>query len=647
MGKYLDRDISWLSFNRRVSDETEKKIPLQSKILFHGITHSNLNEFLMVRYPSMFEYADNDTISLFQKKVLDHYNELHGRFNKFQSKHKKDLFPTYSKLSKTEKRHVKSVFNEKIYAGLQVIGCDLSQRIYLHGGMYIFFAYRINNTDRYSYTEIPSYIPRFIPTGIGTRVVPIEDVIKSQADKLIVGATDIKVVPFAIARSAEVYLQNAKYRDPYKMIQDTLKEREKSWITYVEIRSCNSNIERTLMNILPTEERTLILRSNIINLMDLKRFPGDGFTGDDRSKKYEPIVTFPNTGIFDYIEKSDRIAYHPYESYQSSMVRFLEEAANDPKTVSIKISLYRVSDNSRIIDALLKAADKGKQVVVLIELKARFDEHHNMEISNILREGGVRIVYTKPDIKTHAKVCLVARKIDGKIKIYSQVGTGNYSESNAKQYSDYSYFSARQDLGKDLNKFFNLITSEQGTFKSDRIIYAPYNMRDELMYQIERQMKFAGKGKRARIIAKCNSLTDDKMADKLIAAANAGVKVILIVRGACVLEPQKNIKIYSIVGTFLEHSRVYLFGYGSRSVVYLGSADLMYRSFNKRFELLMKVENHKLKNRLIKHLQMYLKDNTNRRVILPNYQYRDIKHKKSKRYSCQEEFYEEAKGLAQ
>lgn len=646
MGKYLDRDISWLSFNQRVLDETDKKIPLQSKILFHGITHSNLNEFLMVRYPSMFEYADEETINLFQRKVREHYDELQKRFMSFHKAQKKALFPTYSKLDKVEKRHIKSFFKDKIYSGLQVIGCDPSQKIYLHGGMYLLLAYTIDNIERYSYVEIPSYIPRFIPTGVGSRVVPIEDVIRSQANKLVIGASNIAVVPFAIARSAEVYLQNVKYRDPYKMIQDTLKEREKSWITYVEIGTCSAANRRVLLNILPTEDRTMILHSDIINLMDLKRFPSDGFTGADRSKKYEPIDTFPSTGIFDYIEKSDRIAYHPYESYQSSMVRFLEEAANDPKTVSIKISLYRVSDNSRIIDALLKAADKGKQVVVLIELKARFDEHHNMEISNILREGGVRIVYTKPDIKTHAKVCLVARKINGKIKIYSQVGTGNYSESNAKQYSDYSYFSARQDLGKDLNKFFNLITSEQGTFKSNRIIYAPYNMRDELMYQIERQMKFASKGKRARIIAKCNSLTDDKMADKLVAAANAGVKVILIVRGACILEPQKNIKIYSIVGTFLEHSRVYLFGYGSRSVVYLGSADLMYRSFNKRFELLMKVENHKLKNRLIKHLQMYLKDNTNRREILSNYRYRNIKQKNHKRYSCQEEFYQEAKGLA-
>ena len=646
--KYLDRDISWLSFNQRVSDETLKSIPLQSKIMFHGITHSNLREFLMVRYPSMFEYSTSDMIEDFKKHVISHHETLVNRYRKFESSHRSDIFVTWKKLTKRERNTIKRSFMKTVFPSIQVVGYNPADHIYLHSGMYIHIDYVIDKTRKYAYIEIPSTVPRFIRTGVGNRMIYVEDAIRKYIDKLIIGIEHPRIIEFVISHSAEVYMQNVKYVDPYQMISDTLKQREKSWITYMEVAAEKDNrdiITQLIDVIASTNKDTLVLHTPRVALYDLKEFPKDGFRDSEKSKVHEPVETFPTTSsIFDYIEKADRVAYHPYESYQNTMVRFLEEAAEDPDTISIKISLYRVSNHSRIIDALLKAADNGKHVVVLIELKARFDERHNMEIANILREGGVRIVYTKPDIKTHAKVCLVTKRVNGKTRIYSQVGTGNYSESNAKLYSDYSYFSARQDLGRDLNKFFNLITSEQGTFKSNRIIYAPYNMRDELLHQIERQVKRAEKGRRARIIAKCNSLTDDKMADKLVAAAEAGVKVILIVRGACILEPRKNIKIYSIVGTFLEHSRIYAFGYGKRSVVYLGSADLMYRSFNRRFELLMRVENHDLKRRISNHLKMYLKDTVNCRRILKNYKYVDVKRKK--KYNCHEEFYKEAKRLA-
>jgi polyphosphate kinase len=325
----------------------------------------------------------------------------------------------------------------------------------------------------------------------------------------------------------------------------------------------------------------------------------------------------------------------------------LNEAAIDPNVLSIKIALYRVSDNSEIISALLKAADTGKLVVVMVELKARFDEHHNIEISRILTEGGVRIVYTKPNLKTHAKLCLVTRKEKGKLKIYSHVGTGNYSESNAKQYSDYSYFTAKQDTGYDLSRFFNLMCSNQEPFKSNHITYAPYNMRSVIINQIDREIKNAKKKKKAYIVCKCNSFTDDKIADKIIEAAKAGVKIGLIIRGACILEPMKNIKIYSIVGRFLEHSRVYIFGYGSKARVFIGSSDIMYRNLNLRNELLLRVENKEIKSRIQNHIKWYLEDTINRRKILNGYKYEMVvPNKGEKPFSAQEAMIKEAKKLA-
>ena len=317
--------------------------------------------------------------------------------------------------------------------------------------------------------------------------------------------------------------------------------------------------------------------------------------------------------------------------------------------VSIRICLYRVSSRSEIIDALLKAADTGKLVTVLVELKARFDEKHNMQISNILRKGGIRIIYTKADIKTHAKVCLVTRMEKKGLRIYSHIGTGNYSESNSKLYTDYSYFSADRELGEELTQFFNILTSDQGDFKSHRVWYAPYNMKSEILDAIEGQIKRAKKGKKAEITVKCNALTDESVANKLIEAARDGVKLRLIVRSACIIQPQKNIEIYSIVGTYLEHSRVYIFGPRNSKdcTVLIGSADLMYRNLSRRNELLIKVEQEDLKKRILNHIDLYLHDTVNRRRILPNYKYEDVKpDKKEDPLDCQAEFRKEAKKLS-
>lgn len=643
--EYLLRDISWLSFDKRVSDEAKKDIPLADKAMFHGISMSNLDEFMRVRYPACLSFQTEEQNTELIEAIKEHYILFATRIHKFVEKNK--LIKSVTDLSKDDRKWADKYFEQNIYPTLQTITFEKGTNLNLHDGFYVLVLYDRNDDELAGYIEIPKGINRFIAVPGKNFVIAVEDLIKANIKSLFLNSHDYKVAPFVIARSAEVYVQSDQYTDPLKFIKKTLREREQSWITYLEIGSDKKSVLKVLKKVLPMSTNTITFMTDRVHMMDLKSLPKSIFKFEDQPRKYEPVVTFPQDDIFSYIRKQERLCFHPYESYAASMVRFLEEAAHDPDVISIKIALYRVSDNSRIIDALLKAADKGKLVTVLIELKARFDEHHNMEISRLLREGGVRILFTKPDIKTHAKVCLVTRKEKKGIRTYYHIGTGNYSESNSKQYTDYSIFGARPELASELTQFFNLLTSDQGTFKSKHIIYAPYNMRNEISDQIDEQIKLAKKDKKARIVVKCNSLTDIGIANKLTEAARAGVHIVMIVRGACIIQPQKNIKIYSVVGMYLEHSRLYLFGAGNDPTVFVGSSDLMYRNLNSRNELLVRIEQNDIKKRLMKHISIYLKDNVGRRKIQKNYQYIDVKpKKKEKSFSCQDWFRKEAKKLA-
>lgn len=644
--KYLNRDISWLAFNQRVSDETQKNIPLSSRVLFHGITFSNLDEFMMVRYPASLESTDTES---FVDAVSKHYTMLTKRFRKFNKEH--DLIRKVKDLKSESRSWLDKKFKDDIFPALQPITIDKSRPINPRAGIYLLVITEDKSTDEefVNYIELPRMLNRFIAIPEKHYCVTIEDLIQENLKQIFKDRKIVNSYAFSILRSAEVYVQSHKHQhlDPYELINATLHEREKAWITMLEVGTTDRKEVKRIRNLIPLTANSLIFASDRVRLSDLKKMPSSIYTPKDIPKKRVPYNTFPNTSIFDYIRKEDRLTFHPFESYETTMVRFLDEASTDPGVVSIKISLYRVSDNSDIIQALLRAADKGKSVTVLVELKARFDEHHNMEISDILREGGVRLVYTAPNMKTHAKVCLVTRKEKKGLRIYSQIGTGNYSETNAKMYTDYSYFTANQEIGLDLTKFFNQICSDQGNFKSRKIVYAPYNMREVITENINDEIKKAKHGKKASIICKCNTFADTDIADQLVKAAKAGVKVTLIIRGACILPPTKNLKIYSIIGEHLEHSRIYCFGSGKSAKIYIGSADMMHRNLSLRNELLILIEQNNIRQRLLKHLEYYIRDNTNRRIIKDNYEYKDVEPgKDDKKFTAQEAFWKEAKKLA-
>lgn len=642
----LRRDASWIEFDRRVLDETQKKIPLADKVMFFGIGASNLDEFMSVRYPACVTYEPQEVLDDLTMRVTDLYQEICTKFNKFNQKHK--LIRSVSDLSKDDQKWADRYFRDNIYPALQPVTFDRKDHLRLHSGFYVLVIYEHHGDTRYGYIEIPKGISRFICISKKHYMITVEDMLERNIKELFLKVDDVITAPFVIGKSAEVFVQSDRYPDPMAFVKKTLQEREKSWITYLEIGSNKNKVCKVLKDVLDINTNTVILMNWRIHLADLKGVPKNVYALEDQGRTYTPVNTFPSANLFDYIRKQERLCFHPYESYQASFVKWIEEAASDPNVISIKIALYRVSDNSQIINSLLKASDKGKTVTVLIELKARFDEHHNIEIANLLREGGVRIMFTKPDIKTHAKVCLITRKEKKGLRTYYHIGTGNYSESNSKLYTDYSLFGANQETANDLTRFFNLLTSEQGTFKSKSIVYAPYNMRDEIGELIDEQVKLAKKKKKARIVAKCNALTDESVAHKLIDAANAGVKITLIIRGACIIQPQKNIKIYSIVGEMLEHSRVYLFGTGNNPDILIGSSDLMTRNLSRRHETLIRIEQADIKKRIMKHLSIYLKDNVLRRKIQKNYRYQNITPaKKEKPINCQEWFKKEARRLAE
>ena len=645
--KLLNRDISWISFNQRCLDETDRKsIPLGERAMFFGIVASNLTEFMQVRYPIEIAF-EMDDLDEFKDSVALFYQKMIKQWHKFNKNYQ--LVVPVEDLKKSSAKWVESTFKTEVFPILQPMNIDKSKTLNLHPGTYLMVKTQKNKSDgeKLQYIEIPKGLYRYIAVPGKKFCVSVIDLIQDNLNFMFKDRKIISSFPFTILRSAQVFDQIDREQDAYTQIVKTLKERERSWITALEVGSTEKSDIKILRNLLPLRSDTIIFASKEIGLAALKSLPSEIFSDKDKCRKFNPVKTFPKKSIFDYIKQKDRLAFHPYESYDQTMVRFLEEAASDPNVVSIKISLYRVANNSKIVDALLKAADKGKTVTVLIELKARFDEHHNIEIATILREGGVRIAFTNPDIKTHAKLCLVTRKEKKGLRTYCQVGTGNYSESNAKQYTDYSYFTADPDMAFDLTRFFDLMTSDQGVFKSRKVIYAPYNMKDVIKEEIKAEMKRAKSGKDGYIFIKCNGFTDFEIAEAIIDAGKAGVRITMLVRGACVIEPTKNIKIYSLVGRFLEHSRVYQFGTGKQARIYIGSADLMGRNLNRRHELLILVENQEIRERLMKHLKVYMKDNTNLRKILPGYKYEmvDQPEKKKNQFSAQDWFINEAKEM--
>ena len=638
--EFLDRDISWMSWNDRVLDEsTRKRNRTGERVNFLGIAGNNLAEWFRVRYPARLE-EDSGGLKSVIAAVGKHYKRIMTTYREFNRRER--LVRRVKDLSDGDRRWARDHFRHNIYPTLLPVTADKTRAGNIRSGMYVLALGEREDGEVLAYVEIPASLGRFVRVPGRRCVVAVEDLVRENLETVFRGMKILKSCPFTVLRSAEVYAQTDRNLGPYEAVAETLRERERSWITALEIGSDSGRCARAIQKLVNTTENTFTLVASLIRIGDLTSLPKDILRESELPRRCKIQSTWPpDLSVFDIIHRRDRLCFHPYESYDESVVRFVEEAAVDRRVRSIRITLYRVSDNSRIVDALLRAADAGKLVVVLVELKARFDEKHNMHVSSVLREGGVRIIYTRPDIKTHAKLCLVTREEKKGLRVYAHVGTGNYSESNSRLYTDYSFFTDRSGITGDLVKFFNILTSDQDNFRSRQVLYAPHNLKKAIVEEIERQGK---RGRKGRIIVKCNALTDPGVAGKLLAAAENGCAVTLIVRSACIIQPGGNIDVCSIVGRELEHSRILVFG-RDKPDIFIGSSDLMTRNLDRRNELLVRMDDPDIRRRILGHIELYLRDTENRRIIGKNYKYEEPGGG-GKSLDCHREFEREAKRLS-
>ena len=614
---FTDRDVSWIEFNERVLDQINRNIPLAEKFMFLGIASDNLDEFLMSRYPRRLVYENTDI----NPEIDAHFNKIVSEFSKINSK--EYIFTFADQIySKEVIKEVSDYFDKKIqpiiYSKIlnKIMASPKSKELNIFVELYD------DKRDEYiqSNIAVPVNLPRFIYFKSIESFIPIEEIIKMNFDKIYRGNSVVRSCTYMVTRSVNM-IYNDDNMDLHSMISKSLKSLNESWITSVQ---CNEpftkkSIGRVLKDHLEISEETKLIGGvEIVGLYMLKALDDSVFSELNRRRKSEISNPFQNhISIFDIIKDRDRLVFHPFESFDNTVSKFLTDAAEDPDVLSIKMTLYRIPKHSKIIDALLKATEMNKSVAVMVELKARFNEKDNLSISRILKEAGVDIIYSDEILKTHAKMCLITRMEDDKVKIYSHISTGNYSQVNSKIYTDYSYFTSSMVIGRELTEFFNMLSNPKlKPFNSKEIIYAPHNMREELKDLIKEQIKIAKDKGKGRILIKCNSITDIDLAEQLYKAAEAGVQVILIVRGACIIQTgddkkKKNIRVISIVGKYLEHSRVYMFGRKDDKKVYIGSSDLMYRNLTRRYELLIRIREEDMIERISKHMSTYLEDNVN------------------------------------
>lgn len=644
----MNRDLNWITFNSRVLDEAcKKERTILERLNFFGIASSNMSEFMMVRYPSyMNEFMKKRERGRMISSVSDFKRKLDEKFMRFNKTHK--VLLTMKEVPKKKQEELREYFIQNVYPVIQPIqiGKNFSFRIKQTPSLYIFVKGESEGKMVSFIIEVPKCLDRIIYVD-NESFIMLEHLILNNVRKIIDNVDIKRIAYFTVTRSIEprsMGMQDSS-SSTYDYIKRCISERRTSPITSVDIKVIKNDkvfddIRRLIE--LNGEENTIYTSIGGLISMDVLKTLRSSFYGGS-GKDRVIINKFPDTDVFAYIKQQDRLVMHPYESYDGSVVKFIEESSKDEKVKSIKILLYRTSTNSKIINALVEAAHAGKHVVVVVELKARFDESHNIEISKILEEAGCTVVYTDLSIKTHAKVCIVTRVEKGQIRTYSHIGTGNYNEQTAKLYVDYSYFSRNPEIGYDLTRFFNLVIGKQKLFKSDNILYAPFNMKDGIIEIIKESIRRKEKNKKDNvfIILKCNSLTDVDIAERIISAEKAGVKITIIVRGASILYSYGNLKIISIIGDYLEHSRVYCYGVNGRvKKMYIGSSDLMYRNLNKRNELLIRVKDSDIIKTLYKHLKLYMRDNVNSRIIKKGYNYEEVRQKKGeKKVSCFDEFF--------
>lgn len=680
---YTNRELSWLLFNQRIlSEARDKTIPLFERLKFLSITASNLDEFFMVRVASLKDmvnagYEKPDIAGMTPTQQLEALDvEIHKLVNMQYSTYNRSLLPLleqnglrvikqHEQLTKSEAAYLDKYFEDNVYPVLTPMAVDSSRPFPLIRNKSLNIAALVQKKDEvevfeFATVQVPSVLPRIIllPKEEGEaiqKVILLEEVIERNIQKLFLNYHIICAHPFRIMRNADLTIDEDEAEDLLKEIEKQLKKRQWGEAIRLEVEE---GIDKRLLKILKKE---LGVTNQAIYEIDgpldltflMKAYGLDGFA-QLKSPKYEPqqVPELPaGCNIFEEIRKGDILLHHPYQTF-TPVVDFIRQAAKDPDVLAIKQTLYRVSGNSPIIAALAQAAENGKQVSVLVELKARFDEENNIVWARKLEKAGCHVIYGLVGLKTHSKITLVVRREEDGIRRYVHLGTGNYNDATAKLYTDVGLLTCSELIGEDATAVFNMLSGYSEPLFWNKLALAPLWLKDKFLYLIEREKNYAQEGKQARIIAKMNSLCDKDIIRALYEASAAGVKIDLIVRGICCLKVgipgvSENITVRSIVGDFLEHSRIFYFENDENYEIYCGSADWMPRNLERRVEILFPVENQELKEKVLQILQYQLQDNLKAHVLQPDGTYEKVDKRGKTLFGSQAAFCKDAMAQAQ
>ena len=674
---YVNRELSWLEFNYRILNESrDKAIPLFERLKFLSITASNLDEFCMVRVASLKDqvhakYKKTDIAGLRADEQLALISEKTHRLVDLQySTYSRSLLPAlkqqgleilweHEELTEKERQYVDSYFRETVYPVLTPMAVDSSRPFPLIRNKSLNIAALVqkksgDDTLEFAMVQVPSVLPRVVELpnyeeGV-RRIILLEEVIERNIHELFLNYNIVSAHPFRIMRNADFMLDEEEAVDLLEEIQKQLKKRQWGEVIRLEIEEkVDKRLLKILKKELSVENEDIYEISGPLDLTFLMKLYGMGGFDHLKSKTYvpQPVPALMNEeDIFTNIRKGDILLHHPYQTFDP-VVNFVRQASRDPEVLAIKQTLYRVSGHSPIVAALAEAADNGKQVSVLVELKARFDEENNINWAKKLEKAGCHVIYGLMGLKTHCKITLVVRREEDGIRRYVHLGTGNYNDSTARLYTDCGLMTCNPKIGQDATAVFNMLSGYSEPPAWNKLSLAPLWLRSKFIKMIRRETANAREGKRSHIMAKMNSLCDKEIIANLYEASCAGVKIELVIRGICCLKAgvaglSENISVHSIVGNFLEHARIFCFENDGSPEVYMGSADWMPRNLDKRVEILFPVEDEALKEQVIHILQVQLEDNVKAHILQPDGTYEKIDKRGKGLVTAQLQFCEEA-----
>ncbi|GGM30044.1 polyphosphate kinase [Paraliobacillus quinghaiensis] len=674
---FNNRELSWLSFNKRVLEEAiDHSNPLLERLRFLAIFSSNLDEFFMVRVAGLkdqvragFNKKDSKA-GLTPKQQLTHISERNHKLVQRQYKLYGELLNTLNKegiaivsidaLSLQQKETIEKYFDDHIFPVLTPMALDAYRTFPMLLNKSINIAVVLeedtvsDSSVKTAIVQVPALLNRFVRIDDTNHYILLEDIISCFIDKFFKGYHVRSKTTFRITRNADMTIHEEGARDLLKEIEKELKKRK--WGAAVRLEVANNDYDQQIVDlllyVLEIHKNDLYVLDGPLDLTFLFDFYKK-LAPEYDSLMYETLMPQPtreissNESVFDVAKRKDIFLHHPYESFEV-VVDLIREAANDPNVLAIKQTLYRVSGRSPIIKGLMQAAENGKQVTVLVELKARFDEENNVQWAKELEKSGCHVIYGMNALKTHSKITLVVRKCKNRIERFVHLGTGNYNDQTATIYTDMGIITTKRKFGIDATNFFNYLSgyTEKPTFH--HLSMAPFSIREDIIDYINQEITFHKKRGNGRIVFKMNSLTDKPLIIKLYEASQAGVEIDLIVRGICCLKPgipgvSDNIRVRSIVGRFLEHSRIYYFNSDGDNRIFLSSADLMTRNMVKRVELMFPIYEEEIKERIKEILDISLQDNVKVREQTSDGAYHYVKAEANeKRINSQMLFYDMA-----